>query len=123
MIRALYLGIALAFVAGCGSSSAGHAGQAGTTKQPAVLTSPHVRMVASGATFAFQPRRITVHPGTTVTWTNDSSADHTVTADSGAWSSSTISHRQSYRRTFTKPGRYEYVCGLHGYMTGIVEVK
>jgi plastocyanin len=123
MIRALYLGIILTFLAGCGSSSGGDAGQAGATKKSAASTSSRVHMVASGPTYAFQPRQITVHPGSTVTWTNDSSADHTVTADSGVWSSATISHGQSYRRTFTKPGRYEYVCGLHGYMTGIVVVK
>lgn len=124
MIRALSLGIVLTFLIGCGSSSpAGHAGQVAASKPPGVTTSARVRMVTSGATFAFQPRRISVHPGTTVTWMNDSSADHTVTADTGAWSSSTISHGQSYRRRFTKPGRYPYVCGLHGYMTGVVVVK
>jgi plastocyanin len=122
MIRAFSLGIILTFVAGCGSSG-GDAGQASATKKPAATTVSHVRMVASGTTYAFQPRQIMVHPGTTVTWTNDSSADHTVTADSGVWSSATVSHGQSYRRTFTKPGRYAYVCGLHGYMTGVVIVK
>jgi plastocyanin len=124
MARALYLGIVLTLVAGCGSSSpGGQAAQPPATKQPVATTSRQVRMVAVGATYAFRPTQITVHPGTTVTWTNDSNADHTVTADSGVWSSATISHGQSYRRTFKKPGRYGYVCGLHGYMTGVVLVK
>jgi plastocyanin len=123
MMRALYLGIMLTFLASCGSSRGGYAGQAGATKKPAASTLSRARMVAPGATYAFQPTEITVYSGTTVTWTNDSSADHTVTADSGAWSSSTISHGQSYSRTFIKPGRYAYVCGLHGYMTGVVVVK
>lgn len=124
MARGLFLGILLLSLAGCGASSAGrHAGHAVGTKRPVAATPRHVRMVATGGTYAFQPSRLTVRPGTVVTWTNESDADHTVTADSGGWSSATVSHGQSYSRTFTRPGRYPYVCGLHGYMTGVVVVK
>jgi len=80
-------------------------------------------MVARGEKFAFQPATITVHAGAAVTWTNESDADHTVTADDGSWSSTNVGKGQSYSRRFTKPGKYPYVCGLHGYMTGVVIVK
>ena len=80
-------------------------------------------MATVAGKYAFRPGKIKVRPGTTVVWVNNSNADHTVTAASGVWSSTDVSHGRSYKRTFVQPGRYEYVCGLHGYMTGVVIVR
>lgn len=121
-MRSATLGIVLLLLAGCGTSSSPPAAHPTATKQPAAAASPRVLMVTTGAKYAFAPQQITVAKGTMVTWRNNSNADHTVTADSGAWSSTNISHGHSYSRTFAKPGRYAYVCGLHGYMTGVVVV-
>ncbi len=73
--------------------------------------------------YAFSPMTITVAAGTTVVWTNDSSAPHTVTADDGSWSSNVLNHGGTYSRTFTAPGTYTYHCSIHPYMLGAVVVE
>ena len=75
--------------------------------------------------FAFDPPNITVAPGTTVTWTNNDSAPHTVTATdpAGAFDSGTLRPGQSFSFTFTQPGTtYAYYCAIHPSMTGTVTV-
>jgi plastocyanin len=75
--------------------------------------------------FAFDPPNITVAPGTTVTWVNNDSAPHTVTATdpAGAFDSGTLQPGQSYSFTFTQPGTtYAYYCAIHPSMTGTVTV-
>ena len=75
--------------------------------------------------FAFDPPNITVAPGTTVTWTNNDSAPHTVTATdpAGAFDSGTLRPGQSFSVTFTQPGTtYAYYCAIHPSMRGTVTV-
>jgi plastocyanin len=75
--------------------------------------------------FAFDPPNITVAPGTTVTWVNNDSAPHTVTATdpAGAFDSGTLQPGQSFSFTFTQPGTtYAYYCAIHPSMRGTVTV-
>ena len=75
--------------------------------------------------FAFDPPNITVAPGTTVTWVNNDSAPHTVTATdpAGAFDSGTLQPGQSFSFTFIQPGTtYAYYCAIHPSMTGTVTV-
>ena len=76
--------------------------------------------------FEFQPKTITVKPGTTVTWTNNAGS-HTVTADKGAFSSPTLTSGKTFSHKFTKKGTYGYHCSFHGSaghdMSGRVVVK
>jgi plastocyanin len=72
--------------------------------------------------FAFAPATVTVKAGTTLTWTNRDQDSHTVTAMSGPFHSPTLNTGQSYRYTFTAPGRYEYLCTIHPFMTATVVV-
>ncbi|MBV8995759.1 MAG: cupredoxin domain-containing protein, partial [Pseudonocardiales bacterium] len=60
--------------------------------------------------FAFSPTTVTVKAGSTVTWTNRDQDAHTVTAMSGPFHSPTLTTGQSFRYTFTTPGRYDYLC-------------
>lgn len=70
----------------------------------------------------FAPGSITVPVGTTISWLNQGSINHTVTAADGSWDSSplcpttTACHQpgQRYRRTFTEPGVIPYYCKIHG---------
>lgn len=74
--------------------------------------------------FAFAPARIVVTRGSKVTWENNDSVSHTVTADSGNTPhSQTLSHGQSYSVTFTERGTFSYHCSFHPGMTGEVVVQ
>jgi amicyanin len=75
--------------------------------------------------YAFSPANITVKVGTKVTWTNDDSVGHTVTADdpsSDAPASGTFGKGETYSFTFNKAGTYDYHCEPHPYMKGTVTV-
>ncbi len=72
--------------------------------------------------FAFAPATVTVKVGTTLTWTNSDQDPHTVTATGGAFRSPTLATGGTYRFTFTKPGRYDYLCTIHPFMTATVVV-
>ena len=73
--------------------------------------------------FAFSPNPLTIARGSTVTWTNQDGAPHTVTADDGSWGSSTLRQGGTYSHVFTSPGSYPYHCAIHPYMTGTVVVR
>ncbi|MFE0186784.1 cupredoxin family copper-binding protein [Streptomyces sp. NPDC059008] len=76
------------------------------------------------ADFAFSPATLTVDKGTTVTWTNEDSAPHTVTSDgSGPLNSPTLDTGGSYTFTFNSAGTYNYYCDIHPSMQGTVIVK
>lgn len=72
--------------------------------------------------FAFVPATVTVRVGTTVTWTNKDSDAHTVTDKTGTLNSPTLNTGATYRHTFTKPGRYSYLCTIHPFMIATVVV-
>jgi plastocyanin len=72
--------------------------------------------------FAFSPATLTVHKGTTVTWTNNDSAPHMVTGDNGGPSSSPLSKGKSYSYTFNAVGSFPYHCSIHPYMKATVQV-
>jgi plastocyanin len=64
-----------------------------------------------------------VKAGTTITWTNRDQDAHTVTAmPGGAFHSPTLTTGQSYQYTFTTPGRFDYLCTIHPFMTATVVV-
>lgn len=72
---------------------------------------------------SFQPITIQVAPGTTVTWTNEDSTNHTVTSDTGKFNSEQLSNGKTFQFTFSDPGEYTYHCSIHPSMTGKVIVK
>lgn len=73
--------------------------------------------------FAFQPANLHVKVGTTVTWTNNDTAPHTVTfRDNSLKSSGILRQGDTYRYTFTTAGTFAYYCDLHRYMTAQVTV-
>ena len=68
----------------------------------------------------FVPSSITVKKGTTVTWTNNDSAAHTVVG--AGWSSGQLSYGQSYSHTFSTAGSFDYHCGIHPVMQGTINI-
>jgi plastocyanin len=72
--------------------------------------------------FAFNPATISVKVGTKVTWTNQDSAGHTVTFDTGSDTSDTLAQGATYDHTFDAAGSFAYHCKIHPTMKGTVTV-
>ena len=75
------------------------------------------------ATSTYSPGTITIHPGDTVTWTNQDSVVHTVVANDRSFSSTDIAPGGSFTWTFQIAGTYTYHCTYHSWMQGTVVVK
>jgi plastocyanin len=97
-----------------------------TAPPPATLPPAATPPPGSGAVaivdFDFAPQVLEVSTGTTVTWMNRGVAPHTVTATDGGFDSGFLSAGDSYSRTFTAAGSFEYLCAIHPAMTGSVVV-
>ena len=73
--------------------------------------------------FAFSTTSLSVTAGTTVTWTNNDAAAHTVTADDGSFDSGNIAPGHSFAHTFSNMGTINYHCAIHPMMKAAVIVK
>jgi plastocyanin len=80
-------------------------------------------MKAGIKSLSFQPNRIEITAGTTVTWTNNDPLEHTVTAVDRSFDSGLIRSGGSWSYTFTRPGTYQFSCQPHPFMKGVVIVK
>lgn len=67
----------------------------------------------------FQPQHLVVAPGSTVVWINQSTQQHTVTADDGSFASGTLSPNATYSHVFNTPGTYPYYSQNGGAQGGI----
>lgn len=72
--------------------------------------------------FSFEPGTVSVPAGATVTWTNNGSRPHTVTADDGSFDSGRLDPGEQFSQTFDQPGSFTYHCGFHPEMQGEVVV-
>jgi len=70
----------------------------------------------------YDPGSVHVDPGGTVTWTSNSAAPHTVTADDGSFASGSLAASQTYKHTYPTSGTFTYKCTIHSYMHGTVVV-
>ena len=73
--------------------------------------------------FAFSPSVLNIKVGTMVTWTNDDSVGHTVTANNGLFDSKTLMPGRSFSYTFTNAGTISYHCSIHPMMTATITVQ
>lgn len=75
----------------------------------------------------FDPPVVRILAGTTLTWEfadgGASGADPARHDVVFAAQRSPIIERGSYQQTFAAPGTYRYVCSLHPFMEGVVEVE
>ena len=58
-----------------------------------------------------------------MTWSNDDSVPHTVTAREDTFDSGVLMSGESFSQTFAEPGTYDYFCAIHPSMTGTVVVR
>ena len=104
-----------------GSDSSGTSEASGATDAPA---GEQVAVEIAGFKFN-NGEPITVAVGTEVVWTNNDSMDHSVefTADTGIPTSPDLAQGDTYSFTFTEPGTYQYICGIHPQMRGTIVVE
>jgi plastocyanin len=133
--------------AGCGSSSSSTASSAARTTTPARTTTrggglkvnttpkyaspPPSAPVQSGVVqiayrnITIQPDAVKVKVGSTISWTNYDSIEHTVTSKSGPqhFASGTFGEGHKFAIRVTKPGVIHYECTIHPTtMNGTIEV-
>ena len=73
--------------------------------------------------YFFAPTTAYVNVGGTVTWTNGTDAQHTVTSDTGGeLDSPTIDASKTFAHTFAATGTFSYHCSIHPYAVGKVVV-
>jgi plastocyanin len=73
--------------------------------------------------FVFEPARLIVKAGTTVTWTNRDDIPHTVASKDRLFKSQALDTDETYSFTFSTPGEYSYFCSLHPHMTATIVVE
>ncbi len=73
----------------------------------------------------YLPGPVKVSPGTTVRWTNEDQALHTVTSEDpgGPLRSKELGKGGAYEYTFRAPGQYDYYCTVHPFMKSGVTVE
>ena len=112
MPKSLLAAAALAaFLAAAGCGGSGVSGPAEKTTE-----------VTMAKSYRFDPERIEIQAGQTVTWTNEDNFNHTVQVD--GQEDHEVERGENVSITFDEPGTYEYVCTLHRMdMEGEVIVK
>jgi len=142
-LSAPILGMGLSMLlAGCGWSS-GEATLEGAKEEKAPHSAmamghemkspkPTRSVMAKGAStevvidnFTFDPPKLTISPGTQVTWINHDDVPHTATSSTKprAFDSGTLDTDEKFSFIFTEPGAYDYFCAVHPKMTAQIIVK
>ena len=119
--------VALA-AAGCGGSDdnggSDTSGGAGAASTSTTQSSGGGDVAIKMQNIAFDPKSTTVKVGQKITWTNDDSTDHNVTADSGAdFKSKDFGKDGTFSFTADKAGTIKYECTLHPGMTATITVQ
>ncbi len=73
--------------------------------------------------FSFNPSKLTIPAGTTVTWLNNDDVPHTVVSAARAFKSAVLDTGDRFSRQFDTPGTYDYYCSIHPHMKGKVVVQ
>lgn len=112
-------------------TSDGSVPTAGPSNTPTMTRTPQPTNTPGGAPvteasivdYSYNPTTINVQPGTTVQWTNNGQAPHTVTSDpAGQFASGLMSSGAAWQFTFNTVGTYAYFCDFHSNMRGTVNV-
>ena len=72
----------------------------------------------------FDPETVTVAVGDTVTWVNNDTVGHDVTADDfSSGDPGAMDNGATFEHTFDAAGTFDYVCTVHPGMEGSVQVE
>jgi plastocyanin len=120
-------------VAGCGGGDDNNSGDGGSSSDTKETPAP--KADDTGETNAggpqvimkdikFNPATLKAKAGQTVTWTNDDSVGHDVTAGGfNSGGAGNIEPGKTFTHKFAKAGTYKYVCSVHPGMEGTVTVS
>jgi plastocyanin len=130
----LRYGLFVAFTVACGSSTS-YSSNPPPAPPPAPPPPPPAgSMTVTITEYRFAPDTVTIKVGASVQWANQGTVTHSVTADSGAFDSGSLSGSmpdgyggmtsgQTYTRTFTTARSFPYHCSIHPtQMQGVVIV-
>lgn len=73
--------------------------------------------------FTFAPAKASASAGRPLTFVNRDDSPHWIAVQGGPQKTPVLLRGQSGSITFDKPGTYQYICGLHPTMKGVIEVK
>ena len=121
LVGPLLLVAAVAIIAAAcnGTGASAYGAPASTAATTTAVTATNAAAIKG---FSFQPDVLKVKVGAKVTWTNDDTVPHTVTADTNSFDSGNLQPAGSFSFTFTRPGTYAYHCSIHPSMHGSVVV-
>jgi len=127
ILAILNVAAALVALTGCGSSSSSSSSSTPAASTPATTTAAPAATGGAAVTMqniAFAPPVISVKVGQTVTWTNQDSVDHNVTATKGAtFKSDNFGKGGTFTWKADKAGTVSYVCTIHPGMDGKIIVS
>jgi plastocyanin len=128
----LPIGVLVATLAGCGGGGTRSSAAEPTTlaAQP-VAQSQRIEYAATDPgtvritikDFKFSPSPLQVKVGQKITVTNMDSTVHTVKAADKSFNSGNLAKGKSYTFTATKAGKHPYICDIHQYMTGEIDIS
>lgn len=123
-ITLLLLGMTVLGATACGSDS--------TDKSSPGSTSPNSTEAGAGFSetknivikgFAFKPEKAAAKVGDTITVKNDDATLHSLTAKDDKSLFDTGQYSEGERKiTLTKAGTFDFVCEVHTYMKGVIQV-
>ena len=122
MFRPLLLTSFVVLLAACGSP-APVVDPTPTPKEPELATCPSTIVIEQ---FKYLPGNCQVTAGTTLTFSNEDTVQHTATSLAGApvaFDTGDINPKKSATVTFTTPGVYNYYCTIHPDMAASITVK
>jgi plastocyanin len=122
--RSTVAAVALAVsISACGSHAppstrtASHSARSASRQPPVKAT----RIAISD--YAYQPAKITVASGASLTFSNRDQTPHTATGTPNGFDTGAIKPGQSKTITVSKPGTYTYYCQFHAFMHGTIIVR
>jgi plastocyanin len=130
LLACLALGLVVAGCGGDDDDDGGGGGNAGASEQSADEGGSGGGGGGGGSAevsmegIKFNPGKITVAKGDTVTWTNNDSVGHDVTGDDfKSGDAGGMQNGDTFEFTFDKAGTFDYVCTVHPGMQGTVTVE
>ncbi len=89
------------------------------------LASPAMAADVSVPDYLFSPADLEIAVGETVTWTFSDDVSHSTKAERGQaekWNSGLKSAGEAFPYTFTRPGKFNYICEPHPFMKASITV-